>query len=218
MRKPADILLNQLDKFNEQLIKLNKSIKEIKEKRIAWCRKNRNEIKKLYPSKAKLYIINNVNTAFRFSFDEDLLNQVYYFKPICTTFNPHYNFSSTYGEEFPTAIGDILNKDGKLISRNRDVYITHLVETQKDDATQVYVMIDNHTGYYKIGKSTNPKYREKTLQSEKPSIHMMFYHEGCSDDEKALHKMFQDKRIRGEWFDLNGSDVKKIKEYFNTKS
>lgn len=216
MRKPASIL-NQLDKFNAQLIELNKSIKEIKEKRITWCRENSKEIKKLYPTKTKLYIINDVNTAFCSWFNENLINKVYYFKPTYTSFNPHYNFASTYGQEFPTATGDILDRDGRLISRNNDVYITHLVETQKNDPTKVYVMIDNHTGYYKIGKSTNPKYREKTLQSEKPSIHMMFYHEGCSEDEKALHKMFAEKRIRGEWFDLNGSDVQKIKEYFNTK-
>ena len=27
--------------------------------------------------------------------------------------------------------------------------------------------------------------------------------------------MFSDKRVRGEWFDLNGSDLYKIREYFN---
>ena len=81
--------------------------------------------------------------------------------------------------------------------------------------TKVYVMIDKNTGYYKIGRSKNPQYRERTLQSEKPTIEMLFNHEARVKDEKDLHKMFQDKRVRGEWFDLNGSDLYKIREYFN---
>lgn len=31
-------------------------------------------------------------------------------------------------------------------------------------------MKDCNTGFYKIGKSINPKLRERTLQSEKPTI------------------------------------------------
>lgn len=216
MRKPANIL-NQLDKFNEQLIKLNKSKEEIKEKRIAWCRENSKEIKKLYPKKNKLYIINDVSNATPDYFDDSLITRMCYFKPTYTNFNPHYNFDTTYGTELPLVIGDILDENYKIISKCDRFYVTHLIEVEMDDPIRIYVMIDNHTGYYKIGKSKNPKYREKTLQSEKPSIHMMFYYEGCSEDEKALHKMFAEKRIRGEWFDLNGSDVQKIKEYFNTE-
>jgi hypothetical protein len=33
-------------------------------------------------------------------------------------------------------------------------------------------------------------------------------------DEKIIHDMFVQKRIRGEWFDLSGSDVAKIFNYF----
>ena len=34
-------------------------------------------------------------------------------------------------------------------------------------------------------------------------------------DEKQLHSIFNEKRVRGEWFDLNGSDLKTIRQYFN---
>jgi hypothetical protein len=62
-------------------------------------------------------------------------------------------------------------------------------------------MKDNTTGLYKIGKSKNPEYREKTLQSEKPTIKMIKVFE--SDIESDLHKEFADVRVRGEWFKLN---------------
>jgi hypothetical protein len=76
-------------------------------------------------------------------------------------------------------------------------------------------MIDKNTGYYKIGRSLKPKFREKTLQSEKPTIELLFSNDAKIKKEKDLHNMFSDKRIRGEWFDLNGSDLTKIKEYLN---
>ena len=44
---------------------------------------------------------------------------------------------------------------------------------------------------------------------------MLFNYDARVKDEKILHGMFKEKRIRGEWFDLNGSDLIKIREYFN---
>ena len=75
-------------------------------------------------------------------------------------------------------------------------------------------MFDKNTGYYKIGRSKNPKHREMTLQSEKPTIEMLFYFEAKNKDEKELHNLFSEKRIRGEWFDLSGTDINTIQNYF----
>jgi hypothetical protein len=76
-------------------------------------------------------------------------------------------------------------------------------------------MIDTTNNAYKIGISNKPKYREKTLQSEKPTIELI-----CHKDfpvrkiaegiEKGLHKAYADKKIRGEWFRLSEEDVKHI--------
>ena len=73
-------------------------------------------------------------------------------------------------------------------------------------------MHDTTNGFYKIGISNNPEHRERTLQSEKPSIEIV-----CSKEypirsiaeafEAALHKAFASKRIRGEWFSLDETDV-----------
>ena len=81
----------------------------------------------------------------------------------------------------------------------------------------VYLMLDTINGYYKIGISNKPDYRERTLQSEKPSIEML----ACKkfptrkialSIESALHTAYSLQRVRGEWFNLNDEDVAAIIE------
>ncbi len=94
-----------------------------------------------------------------------------------------------------------------------------LFEDVKYDYCYVYLMYDKRNGYYKIGISKEPKYREKTLQSEQPNIEMV-----CSKRyplrkiaeafESALHKTYAEKRIRGEWFNLSNTDILILKECF----
>ena len=79
--------------------------------------------------------------------------------------------------------------------------------------TQVYLMQDTTNDFYKIGRSKEPRYREKTLQSENPTIELLFCFEGSRKDEKYLHECFKEKRIRGEWFRLDDDDIAYFKEY-----
>ena len=82
----------------------------------------------------------------------------------------------------------------------------------KDSSCFVYLMKDETNGYHKIGISNKPEYRERTLQSEKPTIVLL-----CAKEfptriiaeaiESALHKAFEGKRLRGEWFALDEKDV-----------
>ena len=81
----------------------------------------------------------------------------------------------------------------------------------------VYLMLDTINGYYKIGISNKPDYRERTLQSEKPSIEMI----ACKkyptrkiafSIESALHTAYSQQRLRGEWFNLSEADVAAIIE------
>lgn len=81
----------------------------------------------------------------------------------------------------------------------------------------VYLMRDTTNGYHKIGISNKPEYREKTLQSEKPSIEMLackkFPTRKIAEAiEAALHNAYSLQRVRGEWFNLNDEDVAAIIE------
>ena len=81
------------------------------------------------------------------------------------------------------------------------------------EPVKTYIMKDSITGLYKIGKSVNPKFRERTLQSEKPSIKMVKVFQ--NNIEKKLHNLFSNNRIRGEWFELNKIQVQFICTQFN---
>ena len=79
----------------------------------------------------------------------------------------------------------------------------------------VYLMTDTTNGYFKIGISNDPEYRERTLQSEKPTIEKLCAKEYpnrtiASAIESALHKAYESKRLRGEWFALDADDVNAI--------
>lgn len=76
----------------------------------------------------------------------------------------------------------------------------------------VYLMLDKRSGYIKIGKSKEPTFREKTLHAQEPDIELIAFWEAPSIFEKQLHKQFELKRQRGEWFALNFEDLKQIKE------
>lgn len=76
----------------------------------------------------------------------------------------------------------------------------------------VYLMRDDRNGYYKIGMSNNPNKREKTLQSEQPLITLIWQkafpsRKEASAEESRLHCVFQNQRIRGEWFSLTQNDI-----------
>jgi hypothetical protein len=68
--------------------------------------------------------------------------------------------------------------------------------------THVYVMLNRRNGFYKIGISNNPAYREQTLQSEEPEVCLLDAMPGTRQDEERIHGMFAKFRVRGEWFNL----------------
>jgi len=81
----------------------------------------------------------------------------------------------------------------------------------------VYLMKDTSNGYYKIGISNTPEYRERTLQSEKPTIEMIAckkfpIRKIAESIESALHTAYSQQRLRGEWFTLTDADVAAIIE------
>ncbi|HAN79500.1 MAG TPA: hypothetical protein DCQ31_17905 [Bacteroidales bacterium] len=97
----------------------------------------------------------------------------------------------------------------------RENIITEVKSQSNNEECHVYLMVDTTNGYYKIGISNKPEYREKTLQSEKPTIELIIAKKFptrliAESIEKALHNSFENKRLRGEWFNLPPKDVNDI--------
>lgn len=78
-------------------------------------------------------------------------------------------------------------------------------------------MLDERGGFYKIGYSKDPVYRESTLQAEQPLIVLIEAWHGDIADEAYLHAQFASKRIRGEWFALDDEDVYELRSYFQER-
>ena len=78
-------------------------------------------------------------------------------------------------------------------------------------STYIYLMHHGVSDVWKIGRSKKPKAREKTLQHQDPMITLNWKVEAVSAFEAWLHGKFKSKRLRGEWFELSGSDVSWIK-------
>lgn len=108
-----------------------------------------------------------------------------------------------------------------LVNRNIENYKPLIFRNQsvdplkKEESCYVYLMKDFANGYHKIGISNKPYYREKTLQSEKPTIELVSSKQFplrkiAESFEKALHETYKEKRIRGEWFNLDDVDVEMI--------
>ena len=92
-------------------------------------------------------------------------------------------------------------------------------ETKKkeEESCWVYLMHDLANNAYKIGISNKPEYRERTLQSEKPSIEKLAAKQFPTRDiarafEAALHKVYEIRRMRGEWFKLEPNEVEDVKK------
>ena len=217
--KKKRILQQELEDLDKVLRKKQRDIQSKNEDCITWCRQNRKRItEELYPKKNTFYKISDV-----FINDSWLPSETKYFKSRVVQFNPHLDFQRMGDRTFMVR-GDAFDADMNLLRESVNIPVNVLREPlkneikripKKDIDTNVYVMIDTNTGYYKIGRSVNPKIREKTLQSEKPTIEMLFNKKATNKEEKQLHELFKDKRLRGEWFDLTAKDLDTIKEYLN---
>lgn len=117
-----------------------------------------------------------------------------------------------------TIFNDYINKVSKELKNEYVEYSQQNYHKNKDlpferipkepnNKRYTYLMYDEISGYYKIGKSINPEFREKTLMSQAPKIRLIYKCKETTVSEDYLHKLFKYKRIRGEWFDLNTDEL-----------
>ena len=98
----------------------------------------------------------------------------------------------------------------ETISSNKFDKEFFTTQIPKIDEHFVYLMLNRRNGYFKIGKSKSSrtlKNREKTLQSEEPDMIIVGLWIVKENYEKILHAEFKEKRLRGEWFNLDETDL-----------
>ncbi len=71
-------------------------------------------------------------------------------------------------------------------------------------------------GLFKIGKTTDLRYRAEQLQTASPfDFHLAhtIYSEDYAAIEMAMHRIFATRRVRGEWFALSQADIERIQSW-----
>lgn len=86
----------------------------------------------------------------------------------------------------------------------------------KRPAGYVYVIRDVEiTGFYKIGYAKHPRHRFYTFADELPfkiKPVLIFQSDDAEEDEELLHQYFAEYRKTGEWFSLDNSQLKDLRE------
>lgn len=83
----------------------------------------------------------------------------------------------------------------------------------KKDKKYLYVLQCNE--YVKFGISSNPKYRVSSLQTGNPykiNLLLAIIYKDCFEIEKNIHKYYDEKRERGEWFFID-EEIKSFVKY-----
>lgn len=100
----------------------------------------------------------------------------------------------------------------------RDHFQADKYEVNEAKEKCVYLMLNIKNSQIKIGQSIDPKFREKTLMGQEPSIYVVAAWIAPVTVEKELHRKFKLKNVRGEWFNLNFQDCESIKSYMKEYS
>lgn len=90
--------------------------------------------------------------------------------------------------------------------------MSRVLEDQRKENPQVYVLSSKKTGLTKIGYSSNIPQRIKSLGNSGPdNLTLECLIPGGRETENMLHRKFSTKRKHGEWFALCRDDIEGLK-------
>lgn len=101
--------------------------------------------------------------------------------------------------------------------RKKEFYnqIISWVKTPKEKP-KGYIYIMECGGKYKIGLSKDVERRKKELDKRPFAVNIVYKSpliEDIYEIEKELHYRFENKKINGEWFNIDNNDIEFIKDY-----
>lgn len=101
-----------------------------------------------------------------------------------------------------------------IITRYFPDQLDHVDFRTDNNIGYIYFLKENLFGHIKIGRSRNIKKRLRIFAAELPfETKLLCYFKTYNYEkiELELHKLFNSKRVRGEWFLLDKEDIEKIK-------
>lgn len=109
---------------------------------------------------------------------------------------------------------DIESAPGVHASNSQHI-LNAFLQRKRNQKGWVYVIHAINLGLFKIGCSKNPSERlSQLIKSQIPS-ELVLVHQSKSDsmytDEKAVHRLYTERKVSGEWFRLTDEDLTQIK-------
>lgn len=102
----------------------------------------------------------------------------------------------------------------RIVELRKETLIKLVPRNKSSKAGFVY-LVQSPTGYYKIGRTSDPNNRMKTFSVKLPfevSYVCVIETVDMKALEASLHEQFAGKRASGEWFALDAEDVEYIKD------
>jgi hypothetical protein len=93
---------------------------------------------------------------------------------------------------------------------------------KKTDDGHIYIFQTDPNGPFKIGY-TGRAVKFRVYEAQRDNFHpvIVVYESGFIKNarqlEAELHEMFKDKNVRGEWYNLNKTNIKNLKTFVNKK-
>ncbi len=135
--------------------------------------------------------------------------------PHYNTFESHLGKQSERAEVIVSYCQDLGGLDDVV-----EICRPHVNETKNADIVEApsgpegtlgYVYLMKSGKYYKIGRTNSPDRRQYEIGIQLPE-ELVRVHSIETDDPSGIeaywHKRFEDKRVKGEWFDLGPDDVR----------
>lgn len=118
-----------------------------------------------------------------------------------------FYFNYNYLEYFIDIVIDLKMSFAEVLE-NKEKTCHSVAGNLKSDTTdsfKTYIILDESSLYYKIGKSKNPRKRLKTLSTGNPNMKLItIINENI---ETSLHRKYKSNLISGEWFSLQNQDI-----------
>jgi hypothetical protein len=108
------------------------------------------------------------------------------------------------------------------VKANNDKYAKTRNLGKRTDDGHIYIFRTDPNGPFKIGY-TGRAVKFRVYEAQRDNFHQVevIYESGfivnARQLEAELHEMFKDKNVRGEWYDLNKTNIKNLKTFVNKK-
>lgn len=116
----------------------------------------------------------------------------------------------------PEMFSDMYEKDDSKEKCEKDWIKTKNKKVKQSNPGFIYIIRAEDSSIYKIGKTKDMTKRMYQFDKQYPfniELYTYFKSNDISNDEKSLHKQFEDKKQKGEWFQLDEYDLEIIKNF-----